>query len=72
MSGLATGSVVTVCMTRNDRFPFQTAPMIRDVKILHKPCDVGDTYHFELPDGTQFTVNPMCSDFAGIVAQVQP
>ena len=34
--------------------------------LLHSPCGEGDHFHFEY-NGIKFTVNPLASDFVGVV-----
>lgn len=60
------GKIVTVCMSKNNCFTFQSGPRIYGCKILHCPCDTGDCWLFELQDGTQFSLNPMSKDFIGL------
>jgi len=62
------GDVVTISMNRNDCFDFQTRPTIHGVKVVSVPSDTGDIWYFQ-KDAVTFAVNPMSSDFVGLVLE---
>jgi hypothetical protein len=65
------GSLVNVCMSRNDCFSpsiQKNSPIIRNCFLKYTPANTGDMYHFLTEDGIEFIVNPMSTDFIGIEA----
>ena len=66
------GKIVTICMSHNNCFTFQTGPKIHGAKIIHYPCDTGDSWLLELQDGLQFSLNPCSKDFIGLEIEDEP
>jgi len=63
------GDFVWVVMTRDDCFEFQKSPRFI-AKILHTPSDTGDIWYFSR-FGMRIAINPMSSDFIGLVPVVE-
>lgn len=70
MRPIRIGDTVTVVMTTNDHFSFQTGPPIPGAIVLHTPSDTGDVWYFE-KDGNKFAVNPMSSAFVGLELEAE-
>ena len=66
MREIKEGDIVTVSMSRNNCFAWQSSCQIRHVKVLHTPADVGDLWYFEVEHLGPFALNPMCSEFIGM------
>jgi hypothetical protein len=62
-----TGDTVTVCMARNDCFPFQSSPRF-EATITYIPGATGDCWQVvEAENGFVVLINPEASDFIGFV-----
>ncbi len=64
---METDTTVIVRFTRNDVFEFQNGSMQITCIVRHIPQGEGDHFHFEY-NGIKFSVNPLCSDFVGVVS----
>lgn len=58
--------IVTVVFSRRGVFSFQNLSPEIDCILKHIPQGEGDHYHFEY-QGIEFTVNPLTTEFVGIV-----
>ena len=61
--------IVLLRFTRKDVLSFrvQKGQLEIDVRIKHIAGADGEHWWFETLDGIQFTINPLCSDFVGVV-----
>jgi len=66
MRTINNNDIVTICLSHNNCFTFQSGPKIYGAKVLHCPSDTGDSWYFELQDRTLFSLNPCSKDFIGV------
>lgn len=66
MRPIEPGDKVVVSMSRNDCFPFQSAPSF-EARILHTPAISGLTLWYLQVGESVVILNPCSSDFIGII-----
>ena len=73
---ISRGDAVTVVFGSTYGLPSllagKQAYYVPDVKVIHVPQGEGDTWQFELNDGTAFVLNPYSSDLQGMIRQKPP